>query len=105
MKAGGEVVEVQAEVGGELFGAVFAAVGGGSGRCGVGQPVGIVVGELLESVGRGVVDADDVALVVGDVGVEYIVAGSNKALGQKRPLERVGSCHLESSASIIGGMY
>ena len=54
------------------------------------QAVGVVVGELLESVGRGVVDADDVALVVGDVGVEYIVAGRNKALGQKRPLERVG---------------
>ena len=90
MPAGGEVVEVQAVGGREFFGTVFAAVYGRRGRRGVRQAVGIVVGELLESVGRGVVDADNVALIVGNVGVEYIVAGRNKAFGQERPLERVG---------------
>ena len=73
--AGFEVVGVEAEIGGQLLGAVFAAVGGGVGGVGEGQSVGVVLGVLLPGALGGVYHADDIALVVGDVGVVDAVGG------------------------------
>ena len=86
--AGLEVVGVEAEVGGQLLGAVFAAVGGGVEGVGKGQTVGIVLGALVHGPGRGVDYADDVALVVGDVGVIDVIGG-DVALGSLVAVEFV----------------
>ena len=86
--AGLEIVGVEAEVGGELLGAVFAAVGGGVGGVGERQAVGIVVGGLLEDAGTRVHDAYDVALIVGDVGVIDVIGG-DVALGSLVAVEFV----------------
>ena len=112
--AGFEVVGVEAEVGGQLLGAVFAAVGGGVGGVGKGQAVGIVAGVLIEragyrgdGVGGGVVHADDVALVVGDVGME-IVIGGDVTLGELVALElvvfkQIGADVIAAAQSVAGG--
>ena len=64
--AGLEIVGVEAEVGGERLGAVFAAVGGGAGGVGEGQAVGVVAGVLLE--------VEEVVFLIGDIAVHVTLS-------------------------------
>ena len=79
--AGGEVVLVKAEGGEELLGGVFAERQLGGEAVGVWLPVRIVVGQMLQGVGGAVDDCEDVALIVGDEGVDG-AEGVDEALRQ-----------------------